>query len=237
MPVSYNSLISCHAVSADVTAIYAYSQLPTSRSFSPTLAHMLIYVSGGFVLQFSARPRHAPSTQSESLTPPLHRSSPRTFLERVLTRRGLSSRPVIDLHGSLGLNLLHCPSEPLLDLIFVHGLGGGSTKTWCSSGDPTLFWPRSWLPREPGFRNVRIHSYGYDADWTSTKATPTINVHDFGHQLLERIRTSSEITSSRTVCMKLSCSTRCLPEEPSSLPWYPRSPGAKEREKSDTHHY
>jgi hypothetical protein len=86
-----------------------------------------------------------------------------------------------------------------LDFVFVHGLGGGSTKTWCLSEDPTLFWPKAWLPREPAFRNVRIHSYGYDADWTSGKATTTLNIHDFGRQLLERLRTSCYFSSSKLV--------------------------------------
>lgn len=122
------------------------------------------------------------------------------FLQRLLTRRRSGSQqPLFDAHGSLGLNLLYSPTEPLLDLIFVHGLGGGSTKTWCfSEEDETQFWPKAWLPRESGFRNVRIHSYGYDADWQSTNAAPTINLHDFAHQLLERLRNSPHIASSRT---------------------------------------
>ena len=127
------------------------------------------------------------------------RSSSSSFLERVLTRRRSSSQAVFDAKGSLGLNLLHCPSDPHLDFIFVHGLAGGSSKTWCLDDDPTLFWPKAWLPREPAFRNVRIHSYGYDADWTSTKVTHTLNIHDFGRQFLERLRTSDCLSSSNPV--------------------------------------
>ncbi|KAF2118074.1 hypothetical protein BDV96DRAFT_644405 [Lophiotrema nucula] len=52
--------------------------------------------------------------------------------------------------------------------------------------------------REPGFHNVRIHSYGYDADWTSTRPTLTIHIHDFGHQLLEKLRNSPELATPRT---------------------------------------
>ncbi|OIW25252.1 hypothetical protein CONLIGDRAFT_718123 [Coniochaeta ligniaria NRRL 30616] len=126
------------------------------------------------------------------------RRSSLTFFERVLMRRRSSSQSAFDAHGSLGLNLLSCPSDPLLDMVFVHGLGGGSTKTWCASEDPTLFWPKAWLPRESGFHHVRIHSYGYDSAWTSSKAAPTINIHDFGQQLLERLRNSHEIANSKT---------------------------------------
>ncbi len=120
------------------------------------------------------------------------------FLQRLLARRRSGLQSDFNAHGSLGLNLLYCPTEPLLDLVFVHGLGGGSTKTWSFSHDATHFWPKTWLPREPGFGNICIHSYGYDANWQCTKATPTINVHDFGRQLLERLRNSTHLTSSQT---------------------------------------
>lgn len=60
------------------------------------------------------------------------------YLERALS--GLSSRQetfttesvtstietATDLKGPLGLTLLYSPPEPLVDFIFVHGLGGGS---------------------------------------------------------------------------------------------------------------
>ncbi|CZT06939.1 related to vegetatible incompatibility protein HET-E-1 [Rhynchosporium graminicola] len=126
------------------------------------------------------------------------RRSSRSFLQRYLTQRRSSSPTSFNAHGALGLNLLNSPTDPLLDLIFVHGLGGGSTKTWCSSEDVTQFWPKEWLPREPGIHNMRIHSYGYDADWQSSRASSTINVHDFGHQLLERLRGCSSISRSPT---------------------------------------
>ncbi len=165
----------------------------------PTLVWNSLHSSHlpGFLIAncFQRKTSHTQSSQSSQ-------SAPLSFLQRVLTRRRSStpSTPsTFDAHGSLGLNLLSCPSDPLLDLIFVHGLGGGSTKTWSLSKDPTLFWPKAWLPREPGFQNVRIHSYGYDADWTSKKATPTINIYDFGHQLLETLRNSPELAKPRTV--------------------------------------
>jgi pimeloyl-ACP methyl ester carboxylesterase len=115
-----------------------------------------------------------------------------------LSRR--SSRiPGVDSRGALGLNTLYAPSNPLIDFVFVHGLGGGSTKTWCLSEDPTLFWPKEWLPRDPGFSKVQIHSFGYDADWSSSKSTPSLNIHDFGRSLLERLLTSSYVSDSRKV--------------------------------------
>ncbi|KAJ9160996.1 GPI inositol-deacylase [Coniochaeta hoffmannii] len=94
--------------------------------------------------------------------------------------------------GPLGLRLIHSSPEPLVDLIFVHGLRGGSVKTWRKGNDPRSFWPQFWLPVEPGFRNVNIHSFGYDSDWASTKSS-ILNIHDFGQSLLEEMRNSSHL--------------------------------------------
>ena len=92
--------------------------------------------------------------------------------------------------GPLGLNLLHCPDEePLVDFIFVHGLGGGSKKTWSKSASLTHFWPQTWLCDEPEFHDVRIHSYGYNSNWTK-RSGDVFNVHDFGKMLLGEISTS-----------------------------------------------
>ncbi|KAH0536563.1 hypothetical protein FGG08_006571 [Glutinoglossum americanum] len=77
----------------------------------------------------------------------------------------------------------------------VHGLRGGSRKTWTKEGNPALFWPKEWLPMEPGFENVRIHSYGYDSDWGKGGAS-VLNVHDFGQALLGDIQNSPHIQRS-----------------------------------------
>jgi len=65
-------------------------------------------------------------------------------------------------------------------------------KTWRKGNDPRSFWPQFWLPVEPGFRNVNIHSFGYDSDWASTKSS-ILNIHDFGQSLLEEMRNSSHL--------------------------------------------
>jgi pimeloyl-ACP methyl ester carboxylesterase len=105
------------------------------------------------------------------------------------------SQPKPDIHGSFGLNLLYSPADPRLELIFVHGLGGGSTKTWCYDEDISKFWPKEWLSHEAGFGNIRIYSYGYDSNWQSGGPSSYIDVVDFGRQLLERLRSSPHISS------------------------------------------
>ncbi|KAL8688736.1 MAG: hypothetical protein Q9218_005424 [Villophora microphyllina] len=126
-----------------------------------------------------------------------------SFLERrlsILTTGRSTTEPGDQVHGSLGLNLLYEPSEAIGDFIFVHGLRGGSRKTWSHSEDPSLFWPKEWLPTEPKFRHIRIHSYGYNADWGEKKGS-VLNIQDFGSALLGEINISPQIRGGAGACI------------------------------------
>jgi hypothetical protein len=102
---------------------------------------------------------------------------------------------VQDTKGALGLNLLHDSPNPKIDFIFVHGLGGGSRKTWALSADPEQYWPEAWLPQDPEFSSVRIHSFGYNADWNEWR-TNTMNVLDFARSLLGEMSCNTKIRRS-----------------------------------------
>jgi hypothetical protein len=102
---------------------------------------------------------------------------------------------LIDIKGPLGLNILHDPPEPGIDFIFVHGLGGGSRKTWSLSADPQHFWPKTWLSQDLEFDSVRIHSFGYTADWSEWKKS-TLNILDFARSLLGDISCNPGIRRS-----------------------------------------
>lgn len=104
---------------------------------------------------------------------------------------------VDDSKGPLGLNLLHSPSEPLVDFIFVHGLRGGSKKTWSKTGSVTNYWPQEWLPKDPAFKNVRVHSFGYNSDWVRGKDN-CLNIHHFGKSLLGEMSTSPYLGDAET---------------------------------------
>ncbi|KAI9848521.1 MAG: hypothetical protein M1837_007190 [Sclerophora amabilis] len=106
-----------------------------------------------------------------------------------LSHHGSGGESSEDTVGPLGLTLLHEPSEPLIDFIFVHGLGGGSRKTWSKTENAAHFWPKQWLPTEPRFRHVRIHSFGYNSQWIEMKAS-ILTIHDFGQALLGEIQNS-----------------------------------------------
>lgn len=98
--------------------------------------------------------------------------------------------------GTLGLTLLHEPPDPRIDFILIHGLGGGSRKTWSISQEEAMFWPKEWLPAEPGFEHVRIHSFGYNSDWMTRKES-LLTVHDFGQALIADIYNSPHLQKSR----------------------------------------
>lgn len=107
----------------------------------------------------------------------------RRFSRISLGARANESESSEAVRGPLGLSLLYDPSEPLIDFIFVHGLRGGSRKTWSKTADLEQFWPKKWLPTEPRFKNVCIFSYGYNSDWGERKGS-TATIHDFGQALL-----------------------------------------------------
>ncbi|VUC31341.1 unnamed protein product [Clonostachys rosea] len=98
--------------------------------------------------------------------------------------------------GPLGLHLLHSPAEPLIDIIFVHGLRGGSFKRWTRSGDPDLFWPQAWLGRDPELQGARIHSFGYSSDWAETGGG-NLDINDFGRSLFGHLQTSPVLRKGR----------------------------------------
>lgn len=108
-----------------------------------------------------------------------------------------SSEPTEEIRGPLGLNLLYEPPEPLIDFVFVHGLRGGSRKTWSKTANVAHYWPQEWLPLEPEFRNVRIHSFGYNSDWGERKGS-ALTVHDFGQALIGDLSTSPHLSRQRT---------------------------------------
>jgi hypothetical protein len=105
-----------------------------------------------------------------------------------------------DARGPTGLRLLHASAQPLVDLIFVHGLRGGSIKTWRKGNNLENFWPQYWLPSEPGFDNVNMYSFGYDSDWASSEPS-ILDIHAFGQNLLEEMRNSPFLRDSAEVCL------------------------------------
>ena len=104
--------------------------------------------------------------------------------------------------GALGLNLLRDVTEPVIEFIFVHGLGGGSRKTWSKSSSRYHYWPKEWLSQDPEFGCVRIWSFGYKADWAERKET-VLEIHDFALALLGEIENAPDIRRSKVIISSL----------------------------------
>ena len=124
-------------------------------------------------------------------------SSGRSFISRTFARHSSGSDLSEDTKGPYGLNTLFNPGNAaIVDLVFVHGLGGGSKSTWTKSGDPALYWPKEWLPQDPEFQEVRIHSFGYDSNWGNESI---LSVHDFSKSLLGSLHDCPVMPRNTTV--------------------------------------
>jgi pimeloyl-ACP methyl ester carboxylesterase len=112
----------------------------------------------------------------------------------------VSSLSIVDDKGPLGLTTLYeppSPAKPVADIVFIHGLGGGSRKTWSYSSQPHHYWPRSWLPADNDFSDVRIHTFGYKADWGERRES-ILDIHDFAQSLLGALRNHPGIRRTGT---------------------------------------
>ncbi|XDG08715.1 hypothetical protein ABKA04_008330 [Annulohypoxylon sp. FPYF3050] len=83
------------------------------------------------------------------------------------------------------------------DIVFVHGLGGGSRKTWSYSVDRYHYWPQAWLGDDPDFADMRIHSFGYKSDWAERQQS-ILNIRDFAESLVGELKNNPSIRRSNT---------------------------------------
>ena len=120
-----------------------------------------------------------------SFRPHLHESSSGSQ-DIIDTRRGSE---VEAIHGKLGLSVLHEPEDGKrhADIVFVHGLGGASRKTWRKDLKPELFWPQTFLPLESDLGQTRTLTFGYNADFRKAGAVH-VSVLDFAKDLLWELK-------------------------------------------------
>lgn len=84
--------------------------------------------------------------------------------------------------------MLHTPLRRSVDIIFIHGLGGTSLRTWCWNRDLQNLWPSQWLPDESGLDTARILTFGYNAHFAAKKEQATLSIGDFASDLLFRMK-------------------------------------------------
>ncbi|WEW55150.1 hypothetical protein PRK78_000578 [Emydomyces testavorans] len=62
-----------------------------------------------------------------------------------------------------GLSEVYTSQNPSVDVVFVHGLNGSAYETWTTK-KPEVFWPADLLPRTLRNQQLRILTYGYNAN-------------------------------------------------------------------------
>lgn len=73
-----------------------------------------------------------------------------------------------------------------MDIIFLHGLGGTSLRTWCKHRDLDFLWPKNWLPSD--LPTARILTFGYHAHFSARNEESTLTINDFANDLLFRMK-------------------------------------------------
>ena len=76
----------------------------------------------------------------------------------------------------------------VLDVIFVHGLTGDPLKTWTSSGDDSVFWPK-WLHDDNPA--LRILTLGYPSAMLSKWGKGELNIYECAKASLELMAAKS----------------------------------------------
>ncbi|KAL8804696.1 MAG: hypothetical protein Q9182_002388 [Xanthomendoza sp. 2 TL-2023] len=143
----------------------------------------------------SSIPLHLRSHHRSPQSPPLFKrnvSDANSHLPGTLERPTLlhqESDGSSDLVESRGLSVLYRPSKVDLDLVFIHGLGGSSLKTWSFARRTENFWPL-WLSQDPEFVATRILTFGYNADFRGPSTI--LNITDFAKDLVSRMLTFDE---------------------------------------------
>jgi len=117
---------------------------------------------------------------------------------------GGTVEPASNLYG---LQILHEPRTTTasnnVDLIFVHGLGGSAKGTWTHPATQG-FWP-TWLHETEEFKNVRISTFGYNANYRNIFGQRNaLGIDDFSKQLLDALHLHYErngyVVSCKTCC-------------------------------------
>ena len=87
-----------------------------------------------------------------------------------------------------GIHSFYCPKgvAPLVDVFFIHGLGGKSEQSWSRHKTLKFFWPR-WLRKELGLERARLSTFGYPSKIAPTLSKDYTNIRDFAAGFLFQV--------------------------------------------------
>lgn len=109
---------------------------------------------------------------------------------RFLRKKKKEQAVNVKWENQLGLEVLAEPASlqnPVIDIIFVHGLGGSRRGTWKLDTKDTTSWPE-WLPKAEGLDQTRVSTFGYDAEWDNLWKENILDISAFAQQLLDALR-------------------------------------------------
>ena len=97
-----------------------------------------------------------------------------------------------------GLTEVYSATNPLVDIIFVHGLNGHPRDTW-STKKPDIFWPSELLPEALNEQSPRILTYGYDANVTAfTDGVSKDRIRNHAEHLASRLVANRSVSRTRS---------------------------------------
>lgn len=137
--------------------------------------------------QHSVRSTSAPEVRTLSRSDTTSFSTSNTLLQAPTFDPGVKEKSKYRRisKNPLGLTAIATPATPLIDIIFLHGLGGGSLTTWSWNHDSRKCW-LSWLADEIELSSARIWTYGYNAPVWGTSSGSSIN--DLAKDLLFKMK-------------------------------------------------
>lgn len=194
--------------------LFKWKRLKSGRSAhsdnnpSAPSSHFVVFEGNGKASAHSTSSISADPEPKSSYDRPRHHSQPDRALNvetsvSVLARPASALSDLSDTHAHLysshqrqrsqhrrddplGLLVLHTPPERTIDILFIHGLGGTSLRSWCSDRNLDNLWPKLWLPDE--LPTARILTFGYNAHFSSKKEQVSCTIGDFANDLLFRMK-------------------------------------------------
>ncbi|MCJ1429258.1 hypothetical protein MMC29_007171 [Sticta canariensis] len=106
--------------------------------------------------------------------------------------------PTKPIHETLpyGLKVLAEGTDPILDIVAVHGLNGHREKTWTANNDGDVNWLSDFLPSD--IPNARILTWGYDANTQSTSRISAQHLYDHAKTLVSDLCLKRRMTETQT---------------------------------------
>lgn len=94
-----------------------------------------------------------------------------------------------------GLTELYSTSNPLVDIVFAHGLNGRPYNAWTCKRSP---WPVTLLPKDLDDLAYRVLGYGYDGDVGEFgDGTSQDHIHHHAEHLASRLVANRSVSTYR----------------------------------------